>query len=216
MTLLSDMLADLDVLIDPDGFASSHEFMGETVLAVIDEDMQQPRAPSQANFVTTGQPWEGLATGQILLACKAADLSAEPLVGQSVTLDGLEHTVRKVSNSYGLLVVTLQRLDDSQQLATVDVLHFSQGDGWSTPAVVSTESSIPCRRVRYAEPASTPDGRVSQDKARFSFGKHCGLQTLVIGDEIVDGELRWRVVQVQDELGQDGLLVQRIGWVTAL
>ena len=99
MSSFKDLIAsDLGVFLNADEFAEEHEVEGNTIIAVLDEDIQDESKNGEAL---------GLAEADTLLYAKSADLPDRRPSGESLNVDGREYTVITWREDAGMASVYL-------------------------------------------------------------------------------------------------------------
>ena len=99
MSSFKDLIAsDLGVFLNADEFAEEHEVEGNTIIAVLDEDIQDESKNGEAL---------GLAEADTLLYAKIADLPDRRPSGESLNVDGREDTVITWREDAGMASVYL-------------------------------------------------------------------------------------------------------------
>lgn len=99
MSSFKDLIAsDLGVFLNADEFAEEHEVEGNTIIAVLDEDIQDESKSGEAL---------GLAEADTLLYAKIADLPDRRPSGESLNVDGREYTVITWREDAGMASVYL-------------------------------------------------------------------------------------------------------------
>ncbi len=99
MSSFKDLIAsDLGVFLNADEFAEEHEVEGNTIIAVLDEDIQDESKNGEAL---------GLAEADTLLYAKIADLPDRRPSGESLNVDGREYTVITWREDAGMASVYL-------------------------------------------------------------------------------------------------------------
>lgn len=95
--------ADLDVFLNLDEFAETHNIDGRQVKCIIDlDDLRKFRVNQQAvNF-------PGVYGSYKTLFVKAADLPNRPVIGQHLKVDGELYLVVECSEPDGMLEVSLE------------------------------------------------------------------------------------------------------------
>lgn len=99
MSSFKNLIAsDLGVFLNADEFAEEHEVEGNTIIAVLDEDIQDESKNGEAL---------GLAEADTLLYAKIADLPDRRPSGESLNVDGREYTVITWREDAGMASVYL-------------------------------------------------------------------------------------------------------------
>ena len=210
MGLKEQMAKDLDVLLSADTFGDLHNINGVSLLAVIDDDVTTLR------YLHQDQEWTGLGWRRRTLACRAADLPARPAVGSTATLDGETVYVRDTRIEEGLLVITYDLHDPSEDTEQATVIHYGADDGWSARSETGRETNIVCRFTLETSQAPVNDALQLATTAQVAFDAACGLVTLRAGDVILlasQAGKTWRVVRVTEKRDSAAQVVQRIAFV---
>ncbi|MGI6436404.1 MAG: hypothetical protein ACOX0F_13845 [Syntrophomonadaceae bacterium] len=94
--------ADLTSFINPDEFGQLHDVNGRQILVVFDADILK-EYDAYRNLV----PTDGIFTGRGVVFIKSSDLPT-PAIGSVFRLEGKLYLVIEVSESMGILEVTLE------------------------------------------------------------------------------------------------------------
>lgn len=97
------VIKDLGIFFNPDEFGQLHDVNGRQVLVVFDEDVLKER-----NVFRNLVPTDGIYTGQVVVYIKSTDLPSMPAIGSVLRLDGKMYLVNEVSESMGILEITLE------------------------------------------------------------------------------------------------------------
>ena len=95
--------ADLDVFLNLDEFAETHNVDGRQVKCIIDLDNLQKFRVNQREI-----NYQGVYGSYKTLFVKAADLPSRPVVGQRLRVDGELYLVTQCSETDGMLEVSLE------------------------------------------------------------------------------------------------------------
>ncbi len=101
MDFKAQIAQDLDVFLNSTEFADTHSFDGVSVTAMVDGDLSTERGIRQ-DFA------EGTNIDDLVVFIKASDLPQVPTFGQRVNFDGTHYLVNKISESSGMLELTLR------------------------------------------------------------------------------------------------------------
>ncbi len=93
---------DLGIFLNPEEFGQLHDVNGRQVLIVFDADILKERASYR------DVPTDGVFTGQVVVFIKSTDLPSMPATGSVLRLDGKMYLVNEVSESMGILEITLE------------------------------------------------------------------------------------------------------------
>lgn len=104
MSFKDDLMEDLDVFFDEDGFAEQHEINGESIWCILEGLTTKEQL---TKIGRNAVDFEGINAITTILHCKASEIPEIPAKGNIITVNGEVFIVRECTNEAGLLTLTL-------------------------------------------------------------------------------------------------------------
>lgn len=99
MSFSDELISDLDVFFNEEEFAETHEFDGDNIQCVIDDDLLQENKLKST---------DGIYKGVKMFHVKASQLKGKPITnGDKLTFDGEYYYVTDCVDTNGVYTITL-------------------------------------------------------------------------------------------------------------
>ncbi|MBO8136798.1 MAG: hypothetical protein H0Z40_01465 [Desulfotomaculum sp.] len=104
MPKLKDYLtSDIQTFLNQNEFAEIHNVNNVDVPAIVDKNVLKERPSGERAF-----PGDGIYTEELVLFVKLSDIGYQPVIGESLKLDGELFLVKDSSEEGGILEITLE------------------------------------------------------------------------------------------------------------